>query len=72
MTWKCHICGEERPDECISVRSTDISETYGLPEGTITQNVRHCNDNGSCIQKSYTKRLVTKPMKGGAGNGIDT
>lgn len=49
LTWKCHICGDERPDEQIGVRSTDISSDYDMPEGTLTQNVRHCRDRPECI-----------------------
>ena len=30
-TWTCHVCGMERLDCYISVRSTDVSEEHGLP-----------------------------------------
>lgn len=56
-TWTCHICGIERLDCYISVRATDVSEEHGLPKGTMTQNVRYCNDKESCIKGSLTKRL---------------
>lgn len=44
-TWKCHVCRDERPDEKISVYSTE-REFYGT---LITQNVRYCNDRQACI-----------------------
>lgn len=48
LTWWCHLCARERPDEFISVYKIDKSEKYGLPPGTITLNVRFCNDNEKC------------------------
>lgn len=48
LTWKCHICGEERPDHLIEVYSTDLSEQKGFPVGTIKQNVRYCADKKTC------------------------
>ena len=50
LTWTCHICSEERPDEKISVYKKDISEDHNLPEGTMQQNVRYCNDKLECGQ----------------------
>jgi len=49
LTWKCHICGEERPDEKISVYST-TQEIPGTHGGTMTVNVRYCNDKPACIE----------------------
>lgn len=43
LTWKCHICGSERPDAGISVLTKTIP--YG------TQNIRYCNDRTECIEK---------------------
>ena len=54
LTWKCHICGEERPDRFVSVFSTDVGDTYGLPAGTMMQNVRYCNDKKTCGEKART------------------
>lgn len=46
LTWTCHICGKERPDDKISVHSKPID----LGVGVVTkQNVRYCNDNPDCI-----------------------
>jgi hypothetical protein len=49
LTWKCHICGEERPDDKISVYST-TQEIPGTHGGTMTFNVRYCNDKPSCAE----------------------
>ena len=54
LTWKCHICGDTRPDDKISVCTTDTSKKYNLPEGTMQQNVRYCNDRQDCIDKAKT------------------
>jgi hypothetical protein len=43
--WTCHVCGEERPDDKISVFSTDV--TIGRVQAR--QNVRYCNDRQACI-----------------------
>jgi len=52
ITWSCHICKEIRPDEKISVRKTDLSKEADMPEGSIIENVRYCNDKPECIEKS--------------------
>ena len=52
MTWTCHICGKERPDDKISVRSKDTSAKFNLPVGSMKQNVRYCNDNLRCEERS--------------------
>ena len=52
ITWKCHICGSERPNNQISVMTTDIGVKKGLPVGTMKMNVRYCNDNPDCIKKA--------------------
>ncbi len=48
LTWACSICGDERPDECISVKIFDISHSLGVKFGTATQNVKYCNDRKKC------------------------
>ncbi len=52
LTWKCHICGETRPDDKISV----LTKTNDPSSPTIQQNIRYCNDNLSCIDgaKDFT------------------
>ena len=52
-TWKCHICGEERPDDKISVLSKPLT-IDGRVIGQ--QNIRYCNDRASCreLAKDYS------------------
>jgi len=43
MTWNCHVCGKERPDNKIDV----VSGQYrGFKDAQI--NIRYCNDNTDC------------------------
>lgn len=45
LTWKCHVCKDERPDDKISVYS--ITRTF--PNGIkVKTNVRYCNDRPEC------------------------
>lgn len=60
MTWTCHICGAERPDEKISVYTTDTSADFNLPPGTMKTNVRYCNDNPDCIEAAKTYSFFEK------------
>lgn len=53
-TWTCHVCGRERPDARISVQKNDTSAEWGLPAGTITENVRYCNDSEECTRLAST------------------
>ena len=48
-TWKCHICGEERPDDKISVLSKPL-----VINGQVCgeQNIRYCNDRPTCIEEA--------------------
>jgi len=46
LSWTCHVCGEERPDDKISVHS--VTKTTRMIE--IKQNVRYCNDRVDCIE----------------------
>lgn len=48
LTWRCHVCGAERPDARISVHITDLSAQHGWPPGTFTENTRYCNDRPAC------------------------
>jgi len=54
MTWTCHLCGVTRPDNKIGVVTHDRSAENGLPVGMLLENVRYCNDNAGCIEKSKT------------------
>ena len=49
LTWTCHVCGDERPDEKISVRK---KKGY-LGEVRVTENVRYCNDRMACDVGSF-------------------
>jgi hypothetical protein len=51
LTWRCHICGIERPDDKISVRSNKIISDNGYE---MTENICYCNDIQDCIEKSKT------------------
>jgi len=44
----CEICGKERPNNKISVRTFDNSLKYDLPVGTVKRHVNYCNDNDKC------------------------
>lgn len=52
LTWTCHICGMERPDEKISVLSKPI-----IINGQVSgqQNIRYCNDRTECIEGAKHK-----------------
>jgi hypothetical protein len=45
-TWTCHVCGDERPDEKISVHSKVVT----LGGIKVKQNVRYCNDRAECVE----------------------
>lgn len=47
LTWTCHICGRERPDDKISVMTKPLAFEGGV---VADQNVRYCNDNPSCYE----------------------
>ncbi|MBA7581632.1 hypothetical protein ES708_23540 [subsurface metagenome] len=50
-TWKCHICGEERPNGKISVLTKPlIINGQVVPGGE--QNIRYCNDRPACIERA--------------------
>ncbi len=47
LKWRCHICGEERPDEKISVHKSAKVLMGGV---SMQRNVRYCNDRPACIE----------------------
>lgn len=55
-TWKCHVCGKERPDAKISV----YSSTRYFGNVPMKQNVRYCNDNSECIEGAKTVDFMAK------------
>lgn len=58
LSWSCHICGKDRPDAAISVFLSDLSDEMKLPPGTVTQNVRYCNDDPKCTQEARVFRFL--------------
>lgn len=50
MTWTCHVCGDERPDEKISVYTK--AGRIGAVE--FSQNIRYCNDRIECESGAIT------------------
>lgn len=56
LTWMCHICGDERPDDKISVRKRQVM----IKHVETTINVRYCNDRTTCIEGSKTKTFFKK------------
>ena len=55
LTWTCHICKEERPDDKISVYKHPLI-ILGKEVGE--QNVRYCNDKLSCIAAAKLHKFV--------------
>lgn len=60
LTWSCHVCDRERPDERISVFSTTKRSEAGIE---ITQNVRHCNDNPACVEGAKEINFLGKDWR---------
>ena len=54
VTWTCHICGRERPDHLIEVK-THRRRMNGVP---LTENVRYCADSEECYQGALKKHFV--------------
>ena len=46
-TWRCHICGDERPDHLISVVTKPVTLVSGVET---VQNIRYCNDRPKCLE----------------------
>lgn len=59
-TWKCHICGRERPDALIGVYKRDMSLENNFPAGTITENIRYCLDTPSCSKGAKNFSFIGK------------
>lgn len=56
ITWTCHICSDERPDEKISVYPKPVLLPVSLGEAApVTQNIRYCNDRADCINAAADK-----------------
>lgn len=58
LTWTCHVCHEERPDERISVLSTTKMLESDIP---VQMNVRYCNDRPACIDGARSVDFLSPP-----------
>ena len=52
LVWLCPFCREERPDRHISVKTNDLSAKFGLPSGTMYENIKYCNDRKDCTDRA--------------------
>lgn len=59
LTWTCHVCGEERPDEFISVY-TRVRDDMPFE---MQENIRYCNDRDSCAVSAPNTYLVNPPKE---------
>jgi hypothetical protein len=60
LTWACHICGDVRPDDKISVYSKPLMLAGGV---TADENIRYCNDKQSCIDAApHYSHFDPKPI----------
>lgn len=50
--WKCDVCGQERDFNRLGVRNIDRSSQMGLEADSFTEQIKFCNDNPDCIEKS--------------------
>lgn len=50
LTWKCEICGEDRPDRDISVMTYQIKDFPGAH-----RNLKYCNDREACHEMASTR-----------------
>ena len=66
-TWTCHICGEERPDDKISVLTKPLV-IRGRYCGA--QNIRYCNDRRACIEGAKEFGFF-KDRKGAASQKLE-
>lgn len=65
LTWTCHVCGAERPDDKISVASATFPVAGGRAEGTV--NRRYCNDRTECKAAAPIAARQEAWRIGGAG-----
>lgn len=47
-TWRCHVCGDERPDAAISV----VKRPWLNVSSRAFVNLRYCNDQSDCRQQA--------------------
>lgn len=52
LTWKCHVCGDERPDAVIGVHTeSELLGGCGLSI-PVRANVRYCKDRLKCCERA--------------------
>ena len=66
LTWTCHVCGDERPDDKISVASATFPIGRGI-DASGTVNRRYCNDRPACAAKARVDAAETAARIGAAG-----
>lgn len=54
-TWRCDMCGDERPDHRISVLTYGIGNFPGAE-----RNLKYCNDKDECYEKAVAKSRTGK------------
>lgn len=57
-TFKCDVCGKERQEAFIDVLKKDRSSEWGLTPGSLTENIKFCNDNPACFFGAEKVRLI--------------
>lgn len=55
LTWSCHVCGDVRPDERISVYKRETVTRTGV---RVIENVRFCNDRPACVEGAPSVRFL--------------
>jgi hypothetical protein len=62
LSWTCHGCGSERPDAAISVLSESVP--LGATGGSMSLNLRYCNDRPECAGVVAEKAAAWKAEMG--------
>tara|TARA_Y100000310_G_C20701093_1_gene829964 strand:+ start:6988 stop:7239 length:252 start_codon:yes stop_codon:yes gene_type:complete len=65
VSWRCQMCNQERPDDKISVHSSDLTKAMGLNDmgdDIVTLNTKYCNDNEGCKKKAqrHNEDMIVK------------
>lgn len=63
MMWRCHVCGDERPDEAVSVHKI-VRYDFGA---TLIENVRYCNDRSACRRSAHLGLKALAALRAGKG-----
>lgn len=54
FSWRCHVCGDERPNSKISV----AKHIHRFPKGfEVANHVRYCNDRDICTEVAMLKNF---------------